>query len=108
MGIASAVWEIVVGTTIGGGVLGRVTVDGGIEPPFDKRLPFVGVCLSGWGESPDDISAVAGGIMGVVVVDAVSMYWWIRSGTEEGVTLSIIRKEGRRRTVVGWPPAGWS
>ena len=39
---------------------------------------------------------------GVVFVGERSMYLVISSGTEAGVTFSMIRKEGRRRTVVGW------
>lgn len=38
---------------------------------------------------------------GVVVVGAWSMKPWIKSGTEEGVTLSTIVKDGRSNTVVG-------
>lgn len=38
---------------------------------------------------------------GVVVVGAWSMKLWIKSGTEDGVTLSTIVKDGSSNTVVG-------
>lgn len=38
---------------------------------------------------------------GVVVVGARLTWWVISSGTDEGVTLSIRVKDGRRSTVVG-------
>lgn len=46
-------------------------------------------------------------INGVVLVGAELMYWVIRSGTREGVTLSIMVKDGKSRTVVG-ADAEWS
>lgn len=51
-------------------------------------------------------------INGVVFVGARLTCWVMSSGTEEGVTLSIRVKEGRRRTVVGadaeWSCSGFS
>lgn len=48
------------------------------------------------------------GGMGIMVVGAVLMWWVIRSGTESGVTFSMMVKEGRRRTVVGAEAGGGS
>ena len=66
------------------------------------------VAVVGGDCSADWMVELGSGMMGVVVVGAGSMYWWMRSGTEEGVTLSMKVKAGRRRTVVGWGPGGWS
>ena len=84
-------------------------VDGAVESE-DNRFEVVFGSPGVWGVLRWSTSLGLGAvevINGVVVVGALLMYWVMRSGTAEGVTLSIRVKEGKRRTVVG-AEAEWS
>jgi hypothetical protein len=59
-------------------------------------------------ESGERFEVVGGGFeMAEVFVGAEFITCFIRSGTEVGVTLSIIVKAGRRRTEVEFSVDGW-
>ena len=75
-------------------------MDGGSSGSVERTVwPLVVI------ETPASVSFVViagvGETKGIEVVEAGSIWRRMSSGTEAGVTFSIMVKDGRRRTVVG-------